>query len=134
MDKNHQYTHLPIILVVNRFSSQQLARIGQQLQGLPSVPAIKLVKQVPLFPAQFYGLSDASRLERELIQEATQDLLAGLEQLGVRATYQLIRGSHPSQLSLKNTRVIQSMAEFTQWFATLEAEKRVPLEAAVLNY
>ena len=125
MKTNPQHTHLPLILVVNRFSSQQLATIGQQLQRLPRIPAIKLVKQVPLFPAQFYGLSDASRLERELIQEATQDLLAALDKLGVQATYQVIRGSHPSQLSLKNTQVIQSMADFTQWFSALEASMEV---------
>lgn len=129
MDINNNTGHLPVILVINRFPTQQLAEIGKQLQSLPVLPSMKLVKQVPFFPAQFYGVSDASHLEREMLQEATHTLLETLDRVGIHATYQVVRG-HPSQLSARGGLVIQTMTEFTRWFAALEVS--IEAHAAVM--
>lgn len=94
--------------------------MGKRLQSLSVLPPIKLIKQVPFFSAQLYGISDTSYLERKTRQEATLTLLEALDKLGMRATYQIVCGSNPSQLPANIGMVIRTMTEFTSWFALLE--------------
>ena len=98
MDTMNFAARLPVTLVINRFSMQELAQMGKQLQSLHGLPPIKLVKQVPFFPVKFYDISDMPHLERKMLQEATLTLLEALDTLGVRAMYQVVRGSNPSRL------------------------------------
>lgn len=44
--------HLPVIIVIDRFSEAQLKALGKQLQLWPEHPPITLVKRVPFSPAQ----------------------------------------------------------------------------------
>lgn len=133
MDIQSHIVHLQVTLVIDRLSREQLAEVGKRLQSLPAMPKIRLVKQVPFFPAQFYGPSDTSKLERKMLREATPALLEALDRVGVRATYQVVRGSHPSQLSAKGRVIIQTMIEFTKWFASLEALIEMQIGAEVAN-
>lgn len=119
MNTNYIF-NVPVSLVIDRFSSKQLAEAGKLLRSLSSLPAITLVKRVPFFPAQFYGVPDSLYLERQVIQQATLTLLDALEILGVRASYKIVRGSNPSRLSLRDGMVIQTMAELKTWLASLE--------------
>lgn len=133
MNTLNYITCLPVTLVINRFSKEQLIEIGKQLQSLLVLPKIKLVKQVPFFPAQFYRISDTVRLERKMLQEANHALLEALDRIKVRATYQVVRGSHPSQLSKKGGVIIQTMIEFTKWFISLEASIETHSVAIAVN-
>ena len=123
--------NVPVTLVIDRFSSKQLREVGQQLQSLTLLPAITLVKQVPFFPAQFYGIPDSVALEKQVIQEATRTLFEALEILGVRATYQIVRGSNPSKLASRGGVVIQTMAQFNGWLALEVPEKSRPVAGLV---
>lgn len=125
--------NLPLTLVIDRFSSKQLIEMGEQLQSITVLPSITLVKQVPFFPAQFYGISESLSLEKQVIQEATRKLLEALEIVGVRATYQIIRGSNPSVLASREGTVIQTMAQFNAWLALMEAPEKSHSVAAVVN-
>lgn len=123
--------NVPVTLVVDRFSSKQLLEMSQQLQSLTLLPAITLVKQVPFFLAQFYRIADAVSLEKQVIQEATRTLLEALDILGVRANYQIVRGSNPSQLASRGGVVIQTMAQFNGWLALEVPEKSRPVAGLV---
>ena len=133
MDAMNSDAYLPVTLVINQFSMQELAKMGKRLQLLSVLPPIKLVKQVPFFPVQFYGISDTSYVERKTLQEATLTLLEALDKLGVRATYQIVRGSNPSQLSAEIGIVIRTMAEFARWFALLETSMEAYTATALVD-
>ena len=121
----------PVTFVIDRFSSKQLLEMGEQLQSLTLLPAITLVKQVPFFPAQFYGIADSVYLEKQVIQEAKRTLLEALDLLGVRATYEIVRGSNPSRLASRGGIVIQTMAEFNAWLPLEVPEKSRPVVGVV---
>lgn len=132
MYKMKDVLRLPVTWVIDRFASQQLAEVGQQLQSLTTLPAITLVKQVPFFSAQFYVIPDVLSLEKQVIREATRVLSETLKIMGIRATYKVIRGSNPSQLSLRKGIVIQTMADVNTWLALLEESvesRQIPVSA-----